>query len=63
MSTSSSSAVRKTLHDVMAAAKDLKRQLSELQVLREKVERAERFASARDKNRASEELGRHPENP
>jgi hypothetical protein len=63
MSTSSSSAVNKTLYDPIAVAEDLKRQMSELQVLREKVEGAERFAFARDKNRGSEELGRYPENP
>jgi hypothetical protein len=61
MSTSSSSAAHKKLYYVMAVAKGLKRQMSELQALREKVERTERSVSARDANGAPKEQSRHPE--
>ena len=61
MSTSSSSAAHKKLGYVLAVAKGLKRQMSELQALREKVERTERSASACDANGAPKELSRHPD--
>lgn len=61
MSTSSSSAAHKKLYHVIAVAKGLKRQKRELQVLRERVEIAERAVSARDDNGAPKELSRYPE--
>jgi len=59
MSTSSSSAAHKKLSYVVAVAKGLKRQMSELQALREKVERIERSVSSRDANGAPKVLSRH----
>jgi len=61
MSTSSSSAAHKKLGYVLAVAKGLKRQMSELQALREEVERTERSVSARDANGAPKEPSRHPD--
>lgn len=60
MSISSSPAAHKKLYHVIAVAEGLKRQMSELQALREKVERTERSVSAPDENGA-EEPSRHPE--
>lgn len=56
MSTSSSSAAHKKLDHVIAVAEGLKRQVGELQALREKVERTER---SRDENGGAKEPNSH----
>jgi hypothetical protein len=55
MSTPSSSASHKKLQDVVAAADSLMRQLSELQALREEVDRVERTNQMAKRQSADQE--------